>query len=176
MTSAHWHLMLNHIPLLGLLFGTGLLTYGLWGAYEDVQKGSLALLVVAGLSAIAVYLTGEPAEEVIEGLAGVSHEALEAHEEFGIVALTSGLVTGLSALSALVYGWLRRSLARWTVVLTLALALVSIGFLAYAANLGGKISHPELRDRTSQATIQESSETEVGTLATPQTENEGKME
>lgn len=173
MTSAHWHLMLNHVPLLGLLFGTGLLTYGLWGAYENVQKGSLALLAVAGLSAVAVYLTGEPAEEVIEGLAGVSHEALEAHEGFGIVALTAGLVTGLSALGALLYGRLRRSIARWTVILTLGLAVVSIGFLAYTANLGGKISHPELRERTSETTIQESSETILPPLETPQTENDG---
>lgn len=171
MSSAHWHLMLNHVPLLGLLFGSGLLTYGLWGAYEDVQRGSLALLAVAGLSAVAVYLTGEPAEEVIEGLAGVSHEAIEGHEEFGIVALTGGLVTGLSAVGALFYGRLRRSLARWTVVLTFALAVVSVGVFTYTAYLGGKISHPELRDRTSQTTMRAFSEANVGTLATPTSEN-----
>lgn len=42
----------------------------------------LGLLAVAGLSAIAVFLTGEPAEEVVEGRAGVSHDAIEAHEEW----------------------------------------------------------------------------------------------
>jgi hypothetical protein len=149
MSAAHWHLMLNHIPLLGLLFGAVLLAYGVWRGSEDVQKASLGLLAVAGLSALAVYLTGEPAEEVVEGLAGVSHDAIEAHEEFGIYALVGGLVTALTALGALGYALFRRRLARWSVVLTLVLAVVSTGLLGYTANLGGKISHPELRGAAS---------------------------
>ena len=149
MSAAHWHLMLNHIPLLGLFFGAVLLAYGLWRGSEDVQKASLGLLAVAGLSALAVYLTGEPAEEVVEGLAGVSHDAIEAHEEGALYALIAGLATGVAALGTLLYGWGRRALARWTVVLTLVLAVVSTGLLGYTANLGGKISHPELRGAAS---------------------------
>jgi len=149
MSAAHWHLMLNHIPLLGLFFGTVLLAYGVGRGSEDVQKASLGLLAVAGLSALAVYLTGEPAEEVVEGLAGVSHDAIEAHEEFGLYALVGGLVTALTALGTLGYALFRRRLVRWTVALTLVLAVVSTGLLGYTANLGGKISHPELRGAAS---------------------------
>ena len=149
MSAAHFHLMLNHIPLLGLLFGAALLAYGLWRGSEDVQKASLGLLAGAGLSALAVYLTGEPAEEVVEGLAGVSHDAIEAHEEFGLYALVGGLVTALTALGALGYALFRRRLVRWTAVLTLVLAVVSSGLIGYTANLGGAISHPELRGTAS---------------------------
>lgn len=149
MSAAHWHLMLNHIPLLGLFFGAGLLAYGVWRGSEDVQKASLGLLAVAGLSALAVYLTGEPAEEGIEGLAGVSHDAIEAHEKGALYALIGSLTTSAAALGALLYGWGRRSLARWTVLLTLVLAFTTTGLLGYTANLGGKISHPELRGAVS---------------------------
>ena len=151
MSAAHWHLMLNHLPLLGLAIGAVLLAYGTRRRHEDVQRASLGLLAVAGLSAIAVYLTGEPAEEVVEGLANVSHDALEAHEHFAIYALVGGIATGVVALGTLLYGGLRRSLARWTVLLTLVLALITTGLLSYTANLGGKISHPELRDATVSA-------------------------
>ena len=151
MSAAHLHLMLNHIPLLGLLFGVVLLAYGLWRGSEDVQKASLGLLAIAGLSAIAVYLTGEPAEEVVEGLAGVSYDAIEAHEEWGLYALIAGIATGVLALGALLLGWLRERLGRGTVVLTLVLALLSSGLIGYTANLGGKISHPELRGETVSA-------------------------
>lgn len=151
MSAAHWHLMLNHLPLLGLAIGAVLLAYGAWRRHEDVQRASLGLLAVAGLSAIAVYLTGEPAEEVVEGLANVSHDALEAHEHFAIYALVGGIATGVAALGSLLYGWLRRSMVRWTVLLTLVLALVTTGLLGYTANLGGKISHPELRGETVSA-------------------------
>ena len=145
MTTAHWHLVLNHIPLLGLLFGAALLAYGLWRSQTEVQQASLGLLAVAGLAIIAVYLTGEPAEEVVEGLAGVSHDAIEAHEEFAWYGLVAGIATGVMALGALLYGALRRRLVRWTAVATLVVALVSVGLIGYTANLGGKISHPELR-------------------------------
>lgn len=158
MTAAHWHLVLNHIPFLGLLFGTGLLLYGLWGPYQEVQKASLALLAIAGLSTLAVYLTGEPAEEVVEGLAGVSHDALEAHEEVGLITLVSGLLTGIFALGALLYGWVRQSLARWTIMITLAVAVVSIGLVAYTSNLGGRVSHPELREEATQTAVEEAPE------------------
>jgi uncharacterized membrane protein len=138
--------MLNHLPLLGLAIGAVLLAYGTWHRQDDVQRASLGLLAVAGLSTIAVYWTGEPAEEVVEGLANVSHDALEAHEHFAIYALVGGIATGVVALGTLLYGWGRRSLARWAVLSTLVLALVTTGLLGYTANLGGKISHPELRD------------------------------
>lgn len=172
MTAAHWHLVLNHIPFLGLLFGTGVLLYGLWGPYQEVQKASLALLAIAGLSTLAVYLTGEPAEEVVEGLAGVSHDALEAHEELGLITLAGGLVTGFSALGALLYGWVRQSLARWTVMITLAVAVVSIGLLAYTSNLGGKISHPELRQGAAQTTVEGAPETNGDMPVSSESEDE----
>lgn len=145
MSSAHLHLALNHIPLLGILFGAALLTYGLWRDSSDVQRASLGLLAIAGLTTIAVYLTGEPAEDIVEGLAGVSHDAIEAHEALGTYALAAGLLTAFSALLALSLRAARQQLVRWSVLLTLVLALASTGLIGYTANLGGKISHPELR-------------------------------
>ncbi len=153
MSAAHWHLVLNHIPLLGNLFGAILLAFGLWRGQADVQKASLGLLAVAGLAIIAVYLTGEPAEEVVEGLAGVSHDAIETHEHFAWYGLVAGLATSVGALGALLYGAVRQRLARWTVQATLLLALVSVALIGYTANLGGKISHPELRDDTATQVI-----------------------
>jgi hypothetical protein len=152
MTAAHFHLALNHIPLLGILFGAALLAYGLWRDSSDVQHASLGLLAIAGLTTIAVYLTGEPAEDIVEGLAGVSHDAIEAHESLGTYALVAGLLTAFSALLALALHAARQHLARWTVLLTLTLAIASTGLIGYTANLGGKISHPELRADTPTST------------------------
>lgn len=148
MTAAHFHLALNHIPVLGTLFGAVLLAYGLWREQETVQNVSLGLLVVVGAVAVAVYLTGEPAEEIVEGVAGASHDAIEVHESWGLYAFIASIVTGLASLGALLYGWSRRTLARWTVQLVFILSLLTTGVMVYTANLGGKISHPELRAST----------------------------
>lgn len=176
MSAAHVHLILNHIPLLGFIFGTVLLAYGLWRTEEGVQKASLGLIAVAGLSTIAVYLTGEPAEEVVEGLAGVSHDAIEAHEEVGIYGLIAGIATGVIALGALGYSLLRLRIVRWTAWLSLVLALLSTGVMGYTANLGGKISHPELRGERATTVDEEEDQSSVRedhTSAEDEEEEEG---
>ncbi|MFB6232296.1 MAG: hypothetical protein ABEL04_14195 [Salinibacter sp.] len=161
MTAAQLHLALNHIPVLGTLLGAVFLAYGLWRGQETVQNVSLGLLVFVGAVAVAVYLTGEPAEEIIEGAAGVSHDAIEAHETWAWYALIASVATGLGALGALVLESVRQQLARWTVQAVLVLALLTSGVVVYTANLGGKINHPELRAST----------TAVDSPATPETES-----
>jgi uncharacterized membrane protein len=145
MSAAHVHLALNHVPVLGTLFGAALLAYGLWRRQEAVQRASLGLLAVAGIVVVAVYWTGEPAEEIVEGLAGVSHDAIEVHEEWGWYAFLSSIATGIAALASLGLGRVRRQLVRRAVPFVLALSLISTGVMLYTASLGGKISHPELR-------------------------------
>lgn len=153
MTAAHFHLALNHIPVLGSLFGASLLIYGLWRGQETVQKASLGLFVVVGAVAVVVYLTGEPSEEIIEGMAGVSHDAIEVHESWGLYAFIASIVTGIASLGALLFGWGRRQLVGWTVQLILVLSLFTTGVMVYTANLGGKIHHPELRSSSSTQTV-----------------------
>ncbi len=145
MTAAHLHLALNHIPVLGTLLGTVLLAYGLWQRQETIQDVGLGLLVVVGAVAVAVYWTGEPAEEIVDGVAGVSHDAIEAHEAWGWYAVLASIGTGVASLGALLYGWSQRTLARWTAPFVLVLSLLTTGVMAYTANLGGKVHHPELR-------------------------------
>ncbi len=148
MSAAYIHLALNHIPVLGTLLAALLLAYGLWRDHESTQKAALGLLVVVGAAAVAVYWTGEPAEEIVEGMAGVSHDAIEAHEHWGWYAFLASIVTGLASLGALLYGWSRRTLVRWTVQLAFIFSLLTAGTMVYTANLGGKVHHPELRANT----------------------------
>lgn len=148
MTSAHFHLALNHIPVLGTLFGTLLLAYGLWRNQEAVQNLILGFLILVGAVAIPVYLTGEPAEEIVEGLAGVSHDAIEVHESWGQYALIASIVTGTASLLVLTLRLVGRRLARWMVPGVLVLSLFTTGIMVYTANLGGKINHEELRGST----------------------------
>ena len=145
MTAAHLHLALNHVPVLGTLFATGLLAYGLWRDHAGLQKGALGLLVAVGAVAVAVYLTGEPAEEIVDGLAGVSHEALEAHEAWGWYAALTSIGTGLLSLGALLYRWAASALPRRIVRGVFLLALAGSTLMVYTAALGGKVHHPELR-------------------------------
>lgn len=100
---------------------------------------------MSALATIPTYLSGEPAEGAIEGVAGDIEPWVEPHEEAALVSLV--LVEGLGVLG-LVTLWSARcaaSLPRPMMMASLALALATAGSLAYTANLGGLIRHTEIR-------------------------------
>ena len=74
MNWAHIHLLSNHIPVLGALFGLLLLAWGTLRRNEAIQRAALATFVVAALFAIPVFLTGEPSEKAVEHLAGTGEQ------------------------------------------------------------------------------------------------------
>lgn len=136
--------MLNHIPLFGLLFGGGLLLYAVARTSDLATRIALVFFVVAGLGAGATYLTGEGAEEVVENLTGVTHSAIEAHEEVALFALIGTAALGLLSLAFLF--WYRgRSIPHSVRVGLLVLTLIGISIVGYTAYTGGQINHPELR-------------------------------
>lgn len=141
MNEAHVHLLLNHAPILGCLFGLILLGFGLVRRDASLSKAGLITLLGAAALGIPTQLTGEGAEELVEELPGVTHALIHAHEEAAELGFWALELTGALALGAL----LIRQKARLLMSLTLAGALVSFGLLARAGNLGGLISHPELR-------------------------------
>ena len=151
MDAAHIHLMLNHVPVLGAVFGAVLLGVGLLRRDESWQRIALWTLLVTGVASVVVYLTGEPAEELVEGAAGFSHDAVERHEEIAEWAMYAGGAVGAAALGAI--GWFRsRSLPRGLMTGVFVLNLALVGVMAWTANSGGKVSHPELRGETAAAT------------------------
>ncbi len=145
MNAAQIHLMLNHLPVIGALFATVILAAGLLWRNALLQRLALGTLVVAALAAVPVYVSGEPAEEIIEHAAGVEKSVVKTHEEMAQVAMIAVEVIGLLALAALVL-YRRRAVSRGFATALLIAMFALSGTLAWTAHLGGQIRHPELRD------------------------------
>ena len=161
MNGAQLHLMLNHLPVMGALFSLLLLGWSLIRRSTEIQKLALGVALLAGLSSVPVYLTGEPAEEVIEHTAGVDEAYIEEHESMGKFALWCGGALGVAAGAALAAGVKNpRWLSAGTAITLLASVLV-FGVMGYTAHLGGQIRHPEIRDGGMQATPSEPHENEA---------------
>ena len=62
MNQVHLHLLMNHLPILGVPFGLLLLCAGMLRQSDELKKAALLTFVVAALLAVPVYFTGEPAE------------------------------------------------------------------------------------------------------------------
>lgn len=146
MNQAHWHLLFNHSPILGSLFGAGLLLIAVLRRNEVLIRAGLLLLVVAAALAIPTQLTGEGAERVVEDRPGVSEALIERHAEAADGAFWALEITAALGLASLLL--LRRWPTQGVLLarLTLAGALVSFGLLARVGNLGGQIMHPEARN------------------------------
>jgi uncharacterized membrane protein len=141
---AHLHLVLNHLPILGVLFGTLLLVIGFVRKNRVVQQTALATLALAALAAGATYLTGEGAEEAIENRLA-NEQYVEHHEDAALLGLGAAGLAGAIAVFGLVSARKGRTLSRRLVAVNLAVAIAASGTLLWVANLGGRISHPEIR-------------------------------
>lgn len=145
MNTAHWHLLLNHFPIVGTVLGTLIGIAGLVFKKNAIKQTALGVLIFSGLTAIPAYLTGEGAEEAVENLPGISETYIENHEELAEVFLVAVLL--LSALS-LVTLWLSSVKAKFPSVMFSLVLIGSIAVCIVAKQVGtsgGEIRHAEIR-------------------------------
>jgi uncharacterized membrane protein len=144
MNPNHLHLLLNHLPVLGTLFGLLLFVVAYIRRSEELTRASLVVFVLAGAAAVAAYLTGEGAEEVVENI-GISDALIELHESAAFYALVAAIVLGVFALGSLLFYYYRTRLPRSLSLTVLVLAIAASGLMAWTADLGGQIRRPELQ-------------------------------
>lgn len=144
MSIVHAHLLLNHIPVVGAIIGALLFAYALMRRNSELGKLALGFYAVLAVIAVAVFLTGEPAEEAVERLPGFSDAITERHEELARISTVTLVAFGALALGLLA-AFRRRLLPRWAAITGFAFALGVAGLMAATANLGGQIRHSEIR-------------------------------
>ena len=144
MNASQIHLALNHAPLFLSITGALILLYGLFRKNATTKMLSLYFMIAAALFTIPVYLTGEGTEEIVEKLPGISEVLIEEHEEMAKVGLIIIIITGVTAIGALLVRK-KESLFKSSLVLCTVLSLASFGVMAQTAHLGGQIRHTEIR-------------------------------
>ena len=143
MNSAHLHLALNHIPVVGIGLVIMVMLIGLFRRNEILVRTGIIGVVLMALLSVPAYLTGEPAEDVVKGLAGVVKSTVETHEEAAQAAFLVLIGSGAFSLAGLVL-FRRKMLPRWFATCVLVTAIASTLSMGWAANLGGRIRHPEI--------------------------------
>ncbi len=147
MNAAETHLLINHIPVFGTLFGFLALLIGLIIHSDGAKKVGLIFLIIAGITSIAANNTGEEAEEIVEhmGLEADIHDYIHEHEELAEGAMKVSLVTGVIALLALYMLFKKKSPAKLLIYISLAGSLGGSIYMAYVSHTGGEIRHTEIR-------------------------------
>lgn len=149
MSEAQIHLLLNHIPVMGSLFATAILIWGLVRKQQDVIQTALYLFIISAVFAIPVYFSGEGAEEAVEHLPAVSEALIEDHEHLAKTAMFIIEALGLASIGALFLSIKNKLIPVWYSIALLVLALINGGVMAQTAHLGGLIRHSEIRQGAS---------------------------
>lgn len=150
MNATHFHLLLNHFPIIGTLLSTIIIIYGFITKDLKIKLLSSYLTLTLTLIAIPVYLSGEPAEEQVEGITGISESSIELHEDAAAFAMILMVITGITALSTMVITKVKPHLAKRAYLMLLLCCILSFTGMARAGYLGGKIRHTELTSNNQQ--------------------------
>ena len=145
MNGAYLHVLLNHFPIMGSLFGFCFLLLSTLNGNKTLKISALIIFVVTGILTIPTFLTGEPAEGVVENLAHVSKQLIYQHEEFAEKAVWFVYLTAALSATYLFLLQKNKKIPSWVNPLLYVFVILSLLSMGWTNKLGGKISHSELR-------------------------------
>ena len=145
MNDAHLHMVFNHFPIIGSIFGFGILLVGIILKNKSVQHTAYVLLIIAAILGLATMRTGEGAEEIVEEL-GATHDIIHEHEEIAEKFAILLYLTGAVALLSLITSLKNHAKAKIFAFVTLFFALGSSILSKPVGTSGGEIRHTEIRE------------------------------
>jgi uncharacterized membrane protein len=144
MNTAHIHLVITHLPIIGAFIGLLILLFAYLKKDANVKTAAYLVFVVCAIGACIAYATGEGAEEVVENLPGVVEAAIETHEDAAMYSLISMIALGVMSIIGIMQIRWNSSKLNFIHSLIVFLSLFSMASIAYTGNLGGKIRHTEI--------------------------------
>ena len=148
MNAASVHLAFNVFPPVLMLTALCLLAGAIFARSTATLRIALIITVAAALLTIPTYLSGEPAEHMVEELEGVNKVAIHPHEDAGKWVMIMTSISGVAALIAL-FILRTRPVARWMLLVLLILEGMTTVAAFRTALLGGRIRHPEVTMQSS---------------------------
>ena len=113
MNAANWHLLLNHLPIMGMFFGLAILLFGLVFKNSVAKRIALGIFIFSGFAALIANQTGEEAEDVVEKLAGIQDSFIHEHEEAAENFLRICLLLGIVSLIAVWMDWKQKAITHY---------------------------------------------------------------
>ena len=155
MNDAHLHMIVNHFPIIGTIFGLGILISGMILKNNSVKNTAYVLFIVAAIFAAFSMGTGEGAEELVEDMPTVGKQIIHEHEEMAEKLAVVLYVLGIISLGGLILSYLKNAKATMLSYVALVVAVVGVFFAQQTGTTGGEIRHTEIRPNTIQATGEE---------------------
>ena len=143
---AYRHMLLNHIPIIGLFVAFVVLMAGLAVRQTALLFTGLVLVALTAGASIPVAHYGDAAYPALyDALDGDGRKWLDYHAELAESWLPVLYANTALAVIAIVAGVLRRRLLLWAALPVALITVVGLAGATLIASAGGKIQHPEFR-------------------------------
>ena len=146
MNDAHLHMVVNHFPIIGSIFGLGVLIAGLFYKNNVIKNVAYVLFVVAAIFAGLSMATGEGAEHMVEDFPEIGHAIIHEHEEMAEKLAIVLYALGLVSLIGLFLNFKNHAKAKFISYLAFIIAILAVILGIETGTTGGEIRHTEIRD------------------------------
>jgi hypothetical protein len=144
-TPAHLHVLINHLPIMGVPLVALLLAWGLFRRQDAVIRAALCGAVLMAAGSFITDQTGDRAKDNIEHESWYRKDTVHEHEESADFANPAALATGVAALVLLLLARGGKPVSRGGAFgVLLALVLTGV-IMARTGYLGGQIRHSEFQ-------------------------------
>lgn len=154
MNGAHWHLVVNHLPIIFPVVGIMVMLSGVIAKSEAVKRTAWMIFIIGALTAIAAMTTGEGAEEIVEKLAGGTEHYIHRHEEATETFAILMYILGGISLIGLWASFKQKAFSTQISFAALVFALVVVFFAQQTGTSGGEIRHTEIRSGQIPPTVE----------------------
>ena len=154
MNDAHWHLVLNHFPIIGTILALGTLIAGILLKNNSVKNTAYVLFIVSAIFAALSMSTGEGAEEMVEDMPNIGKRIIHEHEEIAEkLAIVLYLLGGISILG-MVLNLKNHAKAKFISIVALIVAVGAVFVAQLVGTSGGEIRHTEIRPDSMNSKVQ----------------------
>ncbi|MES2864280.1 MAG: hypothetical protein V4666_09205 [Bacteroidota bacterium] len=146
MNEAHWHLLVNHFPIIGLFFGFLILLFGIIKNNSTLKSTAYIIFIFCMIMGKISMMTGDKAEHSVEEMAGFSHDFIHEHEEAAELFMKPLYVLGLVSIFGLVSLSKKRENEKFVSICAILIAAICLFLSKNVGTSGGEIRHTEIRE------------------------------
>lgn len=153
MNDAHLHMLVNHFPIIGSIFGLGILITGLTLRNDILKNTAYVLFIISAVFGFFSMSTGEGAEGLVEEMESVGHHIIHEHEEIAEKFILVMYATGIFSILSLITSIKKHKLAKICAIITLILAIAAVVLAKNVGTTGGEVRHTEIRETENKTGI-----------------------
>lgn len=143
MNQEQINLLITHLPILGIMIGFVVLTYGIWHNSYRTPISAYLVFIISSIGAAFVYFKGEVAQESIVETQGITEKLIKQPESYTLLVFVSLLILGLISIVAYLVATLNRSLSENISFIVLIISLLSLEIILWTSVIIGTIEHPQ---------------------------------